>query len=318
MMRAIADTKVETLLKEWNLRFDLIEAVPLDSIIHVPEQQARSVAHRALPENVESFYQHMKNGAQFPPMVLREPRILLDGNTREAAALKLGMQVFPCYVVHDIANDSMARALSGAINQLGGQRLSGDEAQELAVEMLYGELKLPVGEVARYVGRSATQITKWRRQTEVLNHAERLGIADQLKAISVNQRGKLADVQLDEPFRRLVEVIAGAKPPSGELTKVVREVESASSEADAIATIDAAAADWRPTGPSGRVVRNEKARRARMVVPQLLNLRAAELFEPDKADEDLRMWERLREQVEEVLRAFALRASQTPLFESGQ
>src|SRR5262245_35464760 len=207
IMRPIADPKVEALLRDWNLRFELLEAVEIESIVQVSEQQARAVAHRALPENVEAYYEHMKAGAQFPPIVLREPRIMLDGNTRIAAATKLGLQYFPAYIVHDIVTTEMARALSGSINQLGGQRLEADEAQEIAVEMLYGELRLSVEAVARYVGRSSSQITKWRKQAEVSKHAERLGIEDKVRSISTNSRGKLAAVQLDEPFRRLVDVV---------------------------------------------------------------------------------------------------------------
>jgi len=304
IVRPTADPKVEALLQEWNLRFDLLEAVEIESIVQVSDQQARAVARRALPENVEQFYEQMKNGAQFPPIVLREPRIMLDGNTRIQAAKKLGLQYFPAYVVHDITTTEMARALSAAINQMGGVRLTVAEAQDIAVEMLYGELKFPVNTVARYVGRSSAQITRWKKQADVTQHAERLGIADQLKTISANQREKLAGVQFDEPFRRLVDAVSGAKPPNAELTAVVRDIEKATSEQDAVNLVEAAAMQWRPTGPTGRVVRNQKARRARMLVPQLLHLRPTDLFDPDKATEDQAMWEQLRDQVEAVLRAF--------------
>lgn len=304
IIRPTADPKVESLLREWNLRFELLEAVDIDSIVQVSEQQARAVAHRALPENVDRYYEHMKNGAQFPPIVLREPRIMLDGNTRISAATKLGLKTFPAYVVHDITTPDMARALSAAINQLNGVALTNAEAQEIALEMLYGDLKFPVTTVARYVGRSGAQINRWRKQAEVMRHAERLGIEEQAKAISANQREKLASVQFDEPFRRLVDVVAGSKPPNSELTTLVKEIEKATSEQEAISLVESAAMDWRPTGPTNRVVRNEKARRARMLIPQLLNLRATDVFDPEKADEDRAMWENLRNQVEDVLRAF--------------
>ena len=304
IMKPISDPKVEAILREWNLRFDLLEAVEIGSIVQVSEQQARAAAHRALPENVDRFYEHMKNGAQFPPIVLREPRIMLDGNTRIGAATKLGLQYFPAYVVQDITTTAMARALSAAINMLNGQPLDAAEAQEIAIEMLYGELKLPIGTVARYVGRSGAQITRWRKQAEVRKHAERLEIGDQLSVISANQREKLAAVQFDEPFRRLVSVVSESKPPNAELTTVVREIEKVTSEQDAINLVESAAAQWRPTGPGGRVVRNEKARRARMVIPQLLNLRPADLYDPERAEDDRRMWEQLREHVEDVQRVF--------------
>jgi ParB-like chromosome segregation protein Spo0J len=304
IIRPISDPKVEAILREWNLRFELLEAVEIGSIIQVSEQQARAVAHRAIPANVERYYEHMKNGAQFPPIVLREPRIMLDGNTRVQAATKLGMQFFPAYVVHDITTTDMARALSAAINQLNGQPLTVEEAQEIAIEMLYGELKFSVGTVARYVGRSGAQITRWRKQAEVMRHAERLGIEEQATRISATQREKLAGVQFDEPFRRLVEVVSDSKPPNAELSTVVKDIENASSEHEAVSLVEAAAMQWRPTGPSGRVIRNEKARRARMLAPQLLNLRAADLFDPEKGVDDRIMWERLRDHCDDVLRAF--------------
>jgi hypothetical protein len=312
-MRAFRNQPVESLLTEWNLRFELIEAVPLDTIVQVDEVQARAVAHRAVPEDVEAYYEHMKNGAQFPPIVLREPKIMLDGNTRKAAAEKLGMQAFPAYIVRDIPNTEMARALSGAINQLGGRRLTGAEAQEIAVDMLYGEMKLPVNVVARYVGRSGAQITKWRKDAEVLNRAQRLGILDEVESISANQRQKLEGVQFDEPFRRIIDALAVSKPPASELTALVKDVGKVTSEQEAIDLVDTATTQWRPTGPGGdgRVIRNEKARRARMLIPQLLNLRPSDLFDESKADDDRKMWERLGEQVAAVLRAFEVHTAQS-------
>lgn len=304
IIRPIEDPKVESILRDFNLRYDLLEAVEIATIATDDAQQARIVAHRAIPANVEQYYEQMKNGAQFPPIVLREPRILLDGNTRIQAATKLGLQYFPAYVVHDITTTDMARTLSGTINQMGGQRLSVEEAQDLAVDMMYGDLRLPVGAVARYVGRSASQITRWRKQAEVTKHAERLGVADALALISATQREKLADVQLDEPFRRLVELVAGSKPPNAELTAVVRDVEKATSEQDALTVVDAAAMRWRPTGPAGRVIRNQKAQRARMVAGQLLKLRPADVFDPERAVDDRIMWERIRDHADDVLRAF--------------
>jgi ParB-like nuclease domain len=310
IIKPSTDERVESLLRDWNLRFELVEAVDISTIVQVDEQQARAVAHRALPENVDSYYEHMKNGAQFPPIVLREPRIMLDGNTRIAAATKLGVTYFPAYVVQDITTTDMAQALSASINQMGGQRLTTAEAQEVAIKMLYGELNFPVGTVARYVGRSGAQITRWRKQAEVMQHAERLGIVEAANQISANQREKLAGVHYDEPFRRLIDVVSHSKPPNSELNTVVRDIEKATSEADAINVVEAAAVQWRPTGPMGRVVRNEKARRARMLVPQLLNLRPVDLFDPEKAADDQVMWEKLRDQIEDVLRAFISHSGQ--------
>ena len=47
------------------------------------------------------------------------------------------------------------------------------------------------------------------------------------------------------------------------------------------------------------------ARRARMVVPQLLNLKPLALLEPARLEDDRKLWAQLRAHCDEVLRVFA-------------
>jgi hypothetical protein len=305
LMPTTPDPKVESLFREWNLRFTLLR-VPLADIVNTTEQQARIVAHRAIPENVERYTEHMREGAPFPPIVLRSPRLLLDGNTRLAAATKLRLDEFPAYVVEDIASTDVARNLSGALNQLNGQPLTVEEAQAVAISMMTGDLSMTVNQVARYVGRSSTQVSRWRKSDEATRHASRLGIADAMGRVSHNQRERLADVQLDEPFRRLTELVADSKPGGTELNKLVRDVAKAASEAQAIELIDFAAADWHPTGPDGRVVRNKKAQQARMNIGALLKLQPVDLYDPAKAVDDRIKWEALRDHIDLVLLQLAI------------
>jgi hypothetical protein len=303
--RPIHDPKVEHILNSWNLRFEIVEAVEIATIARVDDQQARSVAHRATPELVAEYYEHMKAGAPYPPIVLRNPRLLLDGNTRLAAAEKLGLAYAPAYIVSDIATNEMARSVSGAINETNGVRLSEAEAYERAVEMMFGELKFPPEAIAFAVGRSASQVKRYRRQAVTAQRAERLGITENLRAVQpASHREKLADIAWDEPFRRVVSAISGVKVPAGELAALLRDMDNATSEAAQIELIEAAATQWRPIGPTQRIAHNKKAQHMRMLIPQLLKVTPAEIIDTGKAEHDRALWDQLRVQVDAVLTEF--------------
>lgn len=188
IIKPVPNPSVEAIFREWNLRFELLEAVEISTIVQVPEQQARAVANRATPERVAEYMEGMKAGGPFPPLVLREPRIQLDGNTRREAALALDIQYFPAYVVHDIASNSLALALSTQINQLNGDRLNDADAMHSALELLDGDLELPISKVAGVVNRSPAQIRSWQANLVATQHAERLGISEQFHAVRRDDR----------------------------------------------------------------------------------------------------------------------------------
>jgi hypothetical protein len=306
IIKPVRNPSVEALFRDWNLRFELLEAVPLDSIVQVPEQQARAVANRATRERVEEYMEGMKAGSPYPPLVLRgTERIMLDGNTRCEAAQGLDITHFPVYIVHDIATNGLALALSTAINQLNGDRLTEADAMHSALELLDGDLELPITKVAALVNRSPAQIRNWEAIHAATQHAERLGISEQFRSVHHGTRRKLAKVTLDEPFRRLVDLLSVVKNiPAKELTALIEEIGKASSEQDAAQLVTDAAQQWRPVGPGGQVVRNRKAQHARMIVPQLLNVSPDDLFDAAKVGEDRAMYERLRQQVEAILAVY--------------
>jgi hypothetical protein len=306
IIKPVPNPVVEALLRDWNLRFELLEAVPIESIVQVSEQQARAVANRATRERIEEYAEQMKAGAPFPPFVLREPRIQLDGNTRREAALLLDIQYFPAYIVSDITSNDLALALSTALNQLNGDRLTDGDAMHSAMRLLDGDLELPITKVAGLVGRSPTQIRHWQALQTATEHADRLGISEQFRSVRHDTRKKLAKVTLDEPFRRLVEVLSTVKNvPARELNELIEEIGKASSEQVAARLVTDAAEVWRPVGPDAQVARNRTAQHARMIIPQLLNMGPADVVDPARIEEDRELWEQLRVQVEAVLTEMA-------------
>ena len=78
----VRDTRIEHLLEEWKLSFELDPAFPLARLKIEEVTQIRTEAHRAPKSTVEQYVVHMKHGAIFPPIVIASTAAMVDGNTR--------------------------------------------------------------------------------------------------------------------------------------------------------------------------------------------------------------------------------------------
>jgi hypothetical protein len=298
-------TAAEALFISWNIPFQLVELAITD--VHViKDAQVRNVENVAPTESVESYANQIRAGAEFPPIVVREGGILVDGYTRTQGHRRAGRTAIWAYVIKVPSND-MAKAVAGALNQMGGQRLSAAEAQQNALVMLE-ELGFTDDQVAMYLGRTGQQVRNWRRQAETTARADRLGLVKEINRVSANMRDQIASVTHDEPFAATVRLVSDIKPNKTELTALIKGIKEATSDAAALELINHTRADWTPQGPEPRSVQiNTKARQARRVIPQLLHMPPVEVFDPDKADADLEMWEKLAAHVTQVVGILRLR-----------
>lgn len=296
------DPRAEALFAQWNIAYELQE-VPIDDVRLLDGAQVRDVANIAPSEGVEEYATQMRAGANFPPVVLMKPNILIDGNTRLEAARRNGRAQFAAYVV-DVPTVDFAKSVAGALNQLNGRRLTSGEAQRVALTMAE-QLHWNDEQVAAYVGRTAQMVRTWRRQAETEMKAKRLGLAEQVERISKNQQDMIAGVVHDAPFAELVKLASEVKVPRRELSRIVKDIGKAPSEADEIKVVSSARSDLVPMGPPPwRPQRNVAAHRARMVIPQLLNLAPVAVLEPSRLEEDRKLWLALRQHVDAVLGVF--------------
>jgi hypothetical protein len=298
------DPRAEALFAQWNIPVELNPAFPIADIRRLDGAQVRDLGHVAPGEGVQEYATQMRSGALFPPIVLMKPNILVDGNTRLGAAKAVERETFPAYVI-DVPTVDFAKSVAGALNQLNGRRLDAAEAQRVALTMLQ-ELKFNDDQIAAYVGRSSQMVRTWRRQAETETRAKRLGLVEQLESVSKNQQDRIASINHDAPFAEVVKLLSESKVPNGELRSIVQDVIKAPSEADELERVARARAELRAMGPYPRRAQtNPVARRARMVIPQLLNMKPLALLEPARLEEDRKAWEQLRGHCDDVLRVFA-------------
>lgn len=283
-------TQYEGLFKSWNLQYELVPAVPIEDIGRDDSTQVRELAHRAIPANVDQYALQMKNGTEFPPVVVwAEQRWLLDGNTRLSAAKRIGRDTFPVYRVN-VPFLAMAKALTAALQELSGQKLTSDERRAAALNMM--ELDFSDASIAATLGVTSESARQWRRLHEVAERAERTGTAEQVARMNKTNRLALAKVTHDQPFRDLALAIADGKPDMKDVRDVTERVAAATSDEAALSIVGEARAQWMPLGPEPRKTRvNRRAQQARMHIGGLLALQPQELIDHAKATEDLARWQ---------------------------
>lgn len=294
-------------LREWNLTYRIESHFPIADIDISGAAQVRDVAHIAPTLRIDEYRQQMANGAVFPPILLRETGgkpLLIDGNTRLAAARKAGRKTFPAIIV-DTKTPEMALILAAAVNQMGGERLSASEAHEAAILMM--QQKYPDGAIARELGRDLSQVRRWRNQQEVLKRAEALGLTEQTKMLSAGTLGKLAEVRHEAPFAELTRLFADVRPAEKQAKEMVGQIVQATSDEAAIKAIQELREELAPAGPPPHAAnrRSNTIPLVRAAMGNLLKLagRPREGFDPAKRTEEQERWEKLRALCDEMLDA---------------
>lgn len=299
------DLRIETLLRDWNIPFEFDAEFPVAKLdANYDESQVRESKHRAPPETVNEYAIQMRAGAIFPPMVATHNRRLVDGNTRKGACETNGVETFPVYFVK-LPQASYGPMIGAALNQMGGKRLTDEEAF-LAAETMIRNGHADEA-IARTIGKSAQSIRNYRRQTRFRDAAERTGVGE-VKITATAQRA-LAEIKLDEPFKEAVQLVSAVKLPPRDVQELVEKIGNTHSEAQALEVIDEVRTKHAPAGPPPHKQNRTKAATAagRKVDAFLAAVKvpAGELA-PATLRADLEpKWKRLHELAGAILLAFA-------------
>jgi ParB-like chromosome segregation protein Spo0J len=299
------DLRVEGLLRDWNIPFEFEAELPLSKLdSEYDDSQVRTIEHRAPRETVDEYAIQMRAGAIFPPLVATHNRRLIDGNTRKAAAEAVGIEDFPVYLVK-LPQASYGPMIGAALNQMGGKRLTNEEAFTAAETMIRNGHSDEA--IARTIGKSAQSIRNYRRQTRYKDAADRTGVSE--VAVQATSQRALADIKLDEPFKEAVQLVATAKLSPRDVQEMVDRIEETRSEAQALEVIEEIRTKHAPAGPPPHKQNLTKAATAagRKVDALLAGVRvpAAELAPAALRAELEPKWRQVHELAGAVLMAFA-------------
>jgi ParB-like chromosome segregation protein Spo0J len=301
--------RIESLLNEWSLPFEFVPEYPLKKVdASYEDAQVRQMLHRAPAESAEEFTTQMRGQIQqgrilFPPLVLTHNGRLVDGNTRVVAAERNGLEAFPAYLVK-LDRPDQGMVLGAALNQMGGRRLTAEEAFAAAEKMMRDGAADEA--IARTIGKSVESVRNYRREQRFRESAERTGVKDLPVTRSVQR--VVADVKHDEPFRAAVKLAAETKASKKDVQDLVRDVASARSEREELEVISRHRKKLKPSGPPPpKKASHTAAKQAGRRLDALLAVTAppSELA-PAALRADLEpKWLRARDLADQVLAAFA-------------
>jgi len=247
----------------------------------------------------------MRNGATFPPVILLNDDILVDGNTRITAAKRSNLKVFPAFKCR-FPNAELAVAFAAAMNQMGGRRLSADEARGQA------EVLIRNGHtddsISRELGYGRTHVNNWRRENAALDRAKQSKVTKELGTLKAADVRKVSGIKQDAPFAAAVKLIADTNPSAKTVTAVVKGVTNAASEADALQAVADARTTIVPSGPPPhRSAQSAEMLTAKRSLPQVANLAGHELAlvetDPVKRDVWVQSWITVRDLAAKVVEA---------------
>lgn len=293
----LGDSRYEAKFQEWHLEYRLEPAFPIDQLRVADWAQVRSANHVAPQDEIEEYRQQMAAGAAFPPVILMAPDTLIDGNTRLGAARKLHKKTIAAYLIN-FPSVPMAKSLAGAINNMGGKRLSAEEAVDAAKLLM--DMHFADEAIAREIGRSPEQVRRIRNQLEFAERTLKLHLENERDRISMDNRARLNSVKHDPVFGEFVEFVAQAVPAKKTITDLLKQVNAAPSDADAISAIVQARREYSSVGPPPRdreVSISGTVRQVGMHISALVKLSAdpEALFDPreDKREERSQQWQQV-------------------------
>lgn len=259
----------EAKLRDWKIPYEYVAEYPLAEIKSVDWTQVRETAHIADKDIVAEFRTQMSQGAVFPPIIIMNPDVLVDGNTRAAAAKGLRRKSFPAFVAQFNSVD-LAKTFAAAMNQLGGVRLTPAEAFEAALTMMRRGMADEA--VAREIGRSVEAVRQMRRRKEFSERSAQLPeISNLVDQVRQTQQVKLTQISHDPAFVEAVKIVAETRPSEKDVSEIVKAATSARTDSEAVQAVRAIRAELAPAGPPPvRIVISTEVRQARAHLGGLL------------------------------------------------
>lgn len=231
--------QIEAKLTERRIDYDFEPNVRVDDIRDVEGNQVRRIEHRAPKERVERYATAMRHGATFPAILLNDRMERIDGNTRLEAAKRCGLDTIPAYICHGITTLE-ARSLSVELNQSNGLAMEEDEIRGFIVDAIQGGQQPEIKSLARMTGVKDSKIARWIADTKFANRVKSSGIDEGLlDVLPESTRVALEATHLLPVFENLTVLAAEARMPVSEVKKLVGAVNSAPSQADALAIVSA-------------------------------------------------------------------------------
>lgn len=308
MRHSATSIQIEERLAARHVDYGFEPNYSIHRIIEAEGHQVRLIEHRAPTEMVTRYAQQMKTGAVFPAIVVNERGELIDGNTRYRAALRAARSTIAAYICRGLT-PLQARALSVELNQVNGLPMDESELHAYVRGAVQEGQTLDSKTCTRITGMRPSILERWKAQAQFEQRAKQCGIRDvDVAALSESVQAALNGIRLVPVLVEATWLALAARMPSSEVRNMVTRINSATSEADALAVVAAeraAHADGIRAIASGFVARRRVGHRSAMHIAALLKLEVDDLLEvaPENREQTVTRLRDLRDLVSRALDA---------------
>lgn len=242
--------------------------------------QIRGIAERAPVKKVSHYAEmlrpftpaRLRSQMMFPPMVFTNDGYLLDGNTRDRAAQKLGWITFPAIVLNDDyegANEMLLEKFKsiGALLNLGnGTDLSRTDVERLLLEIVKDDDS--PADIARKLQVSRSTVMNLMNARKAYRRAEELGVdlseAARITRTHMSDLGASLDKYTDPVYVNFLELIRDAELSTNEQRSIAKQVFAAGLESEKMEIVSAerTSRHGKVTGHAGRPPQSAQLRQA--------------------------------------------------------
>lgn len=233
------ETALELVRLGWpeNSAWRYLEEVDVPDRNH--RHQVRNEADLAPTEDVNLYAENMRQGDQFPPLIITSDGWLIDGNTRAEAVYKLTPKgkrpVFPAIVLEATYEGATQATLDRftvigvAANNKHGKKMKAKDV-ETAIRTLMRD-GVSQTDMARMLHVHVATVKNVQNAHKAAERLRDLGVdPTPLPRTTLAAMATQAGSMMDAPFREIGELATRSAMKAAEVTDLIREVNDVKSE----------------------------------------------------------------------------------------
>lgn len=230
----VCSDQIEDWLTARGVKFAACKSVPIDQIDEERSRGNQARAEAILSETVDRYAQAMRNGDQFPPLVVYrygKRLTIVDGNHRQAAARRAGQKHVSVYEIDKSTPVEMIELLTAEANTKHGEPTSKEWRMRQAVYLL--SLGNPEDLVAHALGLSASAVKESIRLARFEDRAHRLGVKG-WDDLSITAQLRLGSLPNDVVLQQAVLLVQEGLVTTADLNVLMRDLRGTGTEKEAL------------------------------------------------------------------------------------
>lgn len=229
--------EVELWLQKHGVAYSSLLDLPIANINERKSRQNQARPTALVPESVDRFALALRAGEVLPPVVGYKSGnqvVLIDGNNRDAAHRKVGLQTIRAFVVHPDTASEIIHFMTVEAN--AGHGVTPELSWRMQQAVWLKSLGFTDEQACAGAAVSAKQFSDHNRAVRAETRAKALKIHD-FSVLSTTHKIKLGTLQSDPVFLHASRLVIDYRVTADDTAALLRELKTCGTEASAIACV---------------------------------------------------------------------------------